>query len=143
MQNVILPLRFSVIPLTWLVLIHAGALLCCQAIPIPLPLRLTLSLAIAISFSVNCQKLARLRAFRQLQWRTDTQSWHLSDARGEQEVTLRLRPGCWLSEHFLWLSFSAVEWSSQVSLLFAFDQYTAQELKQLRCAVMNQRHSSH
>lgn len=141
MQNVILPLRFSLIPLTWLVLIHAGALLCLQPIAMPVALRLTLCLAIFLSFGLHCRKQARLKGFRQLQWRTDSQSWYLSDATGEHEITLRLRPGCWLTEHFLWLSFSALEWSTRVSLLFAFDQYTAQELKQLRRAVLSQHRS--
>ena len=143
MQNVILPLRFSLIPLTWLVLIHAGALLCLPPITMPLALRLTLCAAVFLSFGLSCRKLARLRIFRQLQWRVESQSWHLFDETGRHEVTLLLRPGCWLTEHFLWLSFSAKEWSAQVSLLFALDQYTTQELKQLRLAVLNHRHSPH
>lgn len=138
MQNVILPLRFSVIPLTWLVLIHAGALLCVQPMPMPLALRLSVCLAIFLSFCWQCRKLARVKFFQQLQWRTDSQSWCLSDDKGEHEVTLHLRPGCWLTEHFLWLSFSVKEWSSPISLLFAFDKYSPQELKQLRGAVLQQ-----
>lgn len=136
MSNIIIPLRYSPLLLTWLALIHAGAILCLVPISMPLSLHGCLLLGIGLSFCYGAKRQQRLCRFQQLEWRVDSQAWFLSDSERQYECRITLKTDCWLTEHFLLLPFFAKELSGNISLLFAFDQYSRFELKQLRLAVL-------
>lgn len=140
MSNVSLPLRFSPLALAYLALIHLGAVLCLVPLHLSLATHVIMLLGIVLSFVYACQRHRRLRVFQRLEWQVEPQSWQLSDAAGQYSVTLRMRPGCWVAEHFVWLAFKAEGWPGSLSLLFAFDQYSVYELKQLRRAVLQHQH---
>ena len=136
MSNIIIPLRFSPLLLTWLALLHAGAVLCLTPIAMPLSLHVALIGLIAGSFFYHYLRQKRLQVFQHLEWHADTQRWLLTDVTRQHECVVSLKPGSWLMEHFLLLPFSAKALSGKVSLLFAFDRYSINELKQLRIAVL-------
>lgn len=123
-------------PLTWLLLIHAGALLCLVPMALPLSLRLSVMLLISLSFYLCYVRLKRTQCFVQLEWQMESQAWLLTDAARSRECQLRLKSGCWLHEHFVLLKFNSKELSGAISLWFAFDRYSAQELTALRLAVL-------
>ncbi len=144
MSNILLPLRFSLLALTWLLLIHAGALLCLVPLALPFSLQLSVSVLIALSFYFAYARLKRVCLFDQLEWQAESQTWLLTDHARTREWELCLKPGCWLHEHFVLLSFSRKDQpsSGRISLWFAFDRYSRQELTYLRSTVLQHQRKS-
>lgn len=137
MSAIVIPLKSSPWLLTWLAASHVGALVCLLPMPLPLSVRLTLMLLIGLSFYYGCLRQKRLRVFQQLEYQATSQTWILSDFERAIECSVRLKPGCWLTEHFLLLNFSSTAYSGKITLLFSADHYSRQALSQLRAAVLN------
>lgn len=138
MSTVIVPLRFSRWLWTWLALVHVGALACLVPIPMPLSWRILLTLAILLSFLYYAQRQSYLKTFDHLEWRPEQHAWVLSNHQRSQELLVTLRPGAWVTEHFLWLAFESPQRPKFISVWFGWDQYSGDELKQLRRAILQQ-----